>query len=502
MLVKNIVFNYIGRLYSTLIGILILPMYLMYMGAESYGLVGFFTLIQAWMQLFDAGMNPTLAREVAKLKNVKIKQLQLVTVVNTVEICFLFVALCLGIGVFVSKEWIATGWLNVEEISFETVTNVLSAIAIIISLRWMSTINRSGINAYEEQVWLNVADIIINTLRFPGSLVLMMYTSGDIIAYFYFQIVVAIFELAILRFKFRKLLPDISGKYDLFSFLELKRIAPFALSVAYTTSIWVFLTQLDKLLLSNILSLADYGYFTLVATISMGLISLSSPVSKAILPRMTALLAQGKEDAMIKIYRLSTRLVVSITAPLAIVISMYPELVIYVWTGDLVAAKWGSDILPMFVLGSGLLTIIAFQYYLQYAFGRLSYHVYFNTFSIIINVPLIVYAATYYQALGVAWVWLGYRVFSFLIWVPIVHKKFVSGLHYSWLLKDVFPSMLLSVCIAYLSIEYMSFELGAERFIIFWALSSVVLVSVSLCLSVSFSKIIFNRFLHGSKLAG
>jgi O-antigen/teichoic acid export membrane protein len=60
---RNILANYASQTYVTLIGILMLPVYLRYMGAEACGLVGFFTMLNALFQLLDMGLTPTLARE-------------------------------------------------------------------------------------------------------------------------------------------------------------------------------------------------------------------------------------------------------------------------------------------------------------------------------------------------------------------------------------------------------------------------------------------------------
>ncbi|MFP3441368.1 hypothetical protein R0K18_26935, partial [Pantoea sp. SIMBA_133] len=84
-----------------------------------------------------------------------------------------------------------------------------------------------------------------------------------------------------------------------FCWPELQRIAPFAISIAYTAAIWVLLTQLDKLVLSKTLTLSEYGYFTLVATICSGVMMFSGPISKAILPRMTALSSEGNHEQLI-----------------------------------------------------------------------------------------------------------------------------------------------------------------------------------------------------------
>src|SRR2546430_4078970 len=53
-------------LYAALIGIAMVPLYLKYMGIEAYGLVGFFAMVQAWSQVLDFGLSPTLGREAAR----------------------------------------------------------------------------------------------------------------------------------------------------------------------------------------------------------------------------------------------------------------------------------------------------------------------------------------------------------------------------------------------------------------------------------------------------
>ena len=60
--------NFIGLCYTTIIGIVILPLYLQYLGAEAFGLVGFFTVLHAWMQLLDMGMSPMLSRQAAQAR--------------------------------------------------------------------------------------------------------------------------------------------------------------------------------------------------------------------------------------------------------------------------------------------------------------------------------------------------------------------------------------------------------------------------------------------------
>ena len=44
---RNILASFASQIYVTLIGIVMVPMYVRYMGPEAYGLVGFFAMLQA-----------------------------------------------------------------------------------------------------------------------------------------------------------------------------------------------------------------------------------------------------------------------------------------------------------------------------------------------------------------------------------------------------------------------------------------------------------------------
>lgn len=491
---KNIAFNYGGQLYSTLIGILVLPLFLEHVGAEAYGLIGFYTLIQAWMTLLDLGMTPTLGREVARLRGNPKEAKRLVTIVNSLETVFFCIAVLFAIFLILGRGWVSNSWLTVETLPLSTVQTAVAIIGLTVAIRWVSSLSRSGINAFEHQAWLNVFEVIVNTLRFPVALFLVVVLDGNVLAYFYFQLAIVLLEVVILRGKLRRLLPSVSAPR--FCWPELRRIAPFALSIGYTAAIWVLLTQLDKLILSKTLTLSEYGYFTLVATISSGVMMLSGPVSKAILPRMTALFAAGKHEQMLLLYRRSTRLIVVLVMPIALTIACLPYKVLFAWTGNEAAAQWGEGILPLFTLGAALLAIIAFQYYLQYVYGNLKYHVRYNTFSALLNVPLIIFAAIHYGPLGVAWIWFGFRFVSLIVWVPFIHHKFAPGLHNKWMLEDVLfplaPVIIVIVAGVYISSQFN--DIGRFGQV-------VVLVLVSISATVVAAMTVFWHFFR-SKFSG
>lgn len=436
---KNIAFNFIGQFYVGFIGIITLPLYLNLLGAEAYGLIGVFTLLQAWMQILDLGFSPTLSRQIAASKSTTSKNsTDIRTLLKSLEFIFSITAMAAALSIYLASDWVAQEWLSTQEIQNSIVSNCIMVMGLIIAIRWPVTLYRGGINGYEQQPWQNIANIIITTLRFPASLALIWAGIIDIYGYFIFQLVISLIEMTAFKIKINSLLPPKTKNCPFFSPSAIREVLPFAASSAYIGALWVLVTQLDKLILTSILPLNEYGYFSLAATISSAIIVLSGPLSTAILPRMTSQLSLGNTSDMLNIYRLSTRFLTCIIAPVVLVIAIYPYELIQLWANNTEASSWAKDVLPLFVIGNGLLAIGSFQSYLQYAYGNISLNVKYNTISSILAIPAIYYSATNYGAIGAGYTWIAFRLITLVIWTPFVHKKLAPGIHTKWITFDVF----------------------------------------------------------------
>ena len=65
---RNLTYGFVNSIWVALLSIVMVPLYIKYLGAESYGLIGFFVTLQILLQLLDLGLSSTLNREVARHK--------------------------------------------------------------------------------------------------------------------------------------------------------------------------------------------------------------------------------------------------------------------------------------------------------------------------------------------------------------------------------------------------------------------------------------------------
>lgn len=65
----GVISGYASQVYVLILGMAFVPIYIRLIGAEAYGLVGFFTMLQAWFGLLDLGLSATASREATLYKS-------------------------------------------------------------------------------------------------------------------------------------------------------------------------------------------------------------------------------------------------------------------------------------------------------------------------------------------------------------------------------------------------------------------------------------------------
>jgi O-antigen/teichoic acid export membrane protein len=254
----------------------------------------------------------------------------------------------------------------------------------------------------------------------------------------------------------------------------IKPLLKFALSIALLSLIWALATQTDKLILSKMLSLADYGYFTLAILVAGGVNVVSAPVSNVIMPRLATLEAENNHDELIRVYRQTTQLVSIVAGSATVTMVLYAEPLLWAWTSDLRLAHHVAPILQLYAEGNAILAVSAFPYYLQYAKGDLKLHLIGNLLLITLLIPFIIWSVSQYGALGAGYAWLLVNAIYFILWIPLVHLRFEKKLHLRWLIFDVLIIFLVTTLTGYgLSIT-VSVAI-ANRW---WQLSIIVMVGV------------------------
>jgi O-antigen/teichoic acid export membrane protein len=420
------------------------------MGAEAYGLVGFFSMLQAWFNLLDLGLSPTIARETARFQAGVLDRLTYARLLRTLQILFFTIAGLGGSVLFFASDYLSDVWLKLEHLSPAVVKTAIELMAGGVALRWMSGLYRGIISGSEKFVWLSSFNTAIATLRFIGVIPVLMLVGSSPVVFFIYQLGIASIEFVGLMLKAKFLAPVLTVSDQPLGSPRtlLAATAPvlqFALGSAFTTVVWVLVTQTDKLILSSLIPLSDYGFYTLAVLVAGGIPMMCMPITNSVQPRITKLDAEKDQLGEFALYRATTQLVMAIIVPITALMVTFPEVVLRIWTNDPAIAEHSAATLRLYALGNAILSVNALPLLLQFAQGNLRLHVLGNVIFAAIYLPLLIVLTRAFGTAGACWAWLGLNLFSFAVWVPYIHEKFFTRNHFLWLIKDVLPITLICV---------------------------------------------------------
>jgi O-antigen/teichoic acid export membrane protein len=207
----------------------------------------------------------------------------------------------------------------------------------------------------------------------------------------------------------------------------------------------VILTQMDKVILSRILSLEMFGYYALAWTVATSLAGLFTAVFSSIYPRLTQLVSINDQDELKRLYHESCQFISVLILPAAIVIALFSKELLLLWTQSPTKTENAYLLVSILICGTALNGLMYLPYALQLAFGWTSLSFFKNVIAVILLVPFIIYMATHYGVVGAASVWFILNAGYVLFEIPVMHLRLLRGEKWRWYLQDV--CLPLTVCI-------------------------------------------------------
>ena len=429
----NVAANFVGRIWTTALGFLFIPVYLRFLGIEAYGLVGFYSTLQAVFGLLDLGLSITIHREMARLtaEGDRVQQRDLL---RTLEAVYWGVSLTIGLGVLLLAPLIATHWVHAEHLTAGSITMAIRLMGIVICMQLPWGFYQGALMGLERQVFINGTLIVMGTLRSAGAALVLWLVSPTIGAFFLWQAAVSITHTAwVARAAWR----TIPGASPRFVPQYLRTVWIFAATIAANALIGTVLTQMDKVVLSRLLTLEQFGYYALAGSIASIAWLAIVPVNQALFPRFTQLVQLRDEGTLATVYHRAAQTLAVVILPLSVTIVFFAWGLIATWTRNPVAADNTVLVVRLLIIGTTLNGIASLAGQLQAAAGWPQLVMFTNLISAILLVPSMVFASSRFGPAGAAGVWIllnsGYLIFT----IPIMHRRLLRGELGRWYWQDV-----------------------------------------------------------------
>ena len=400
--------NVSSRVVSVVLTLALVPIYLHVLGLEIYGVLGFYASLQAALMIFDFGLGGAVFRELAKSGKRSPLPSDLASLVRSVEVVYWGIGLGLGIVIFFLARWFAESWLN-SSLSADFLEQATKLMAVSLLAQWPLGFYVSAFRGRHQQVSANLLSTSALAARGIGGAAVLTWGSGTLSSLLYIHIFAnAAFTLVGAMWFWQSNSKE--RTLVAMNFRSLAIIKTTARQLFLASILTITLSQMDRLLLSYLIPLRDFGTYSLSLTIASVILLVPAPVSDTMAPGLISAFAKNPADLW-NAFRRVCNVSSVIAMPVAIAIMVVPDWILMAWVRT-------SEIGPT---AATTLRLMAMAYLMQNLSNQA------DLLQIVSNwlVPTLGCRAVAIAVLGP------------LMWV-LVHKFGIEGAAFTWVIVGFF----------------------------------------------------------------
>lgn len=475
---KNIIANYVGKIWGIISVFVFVPFYIKILGIESYAVINFYTVILTIMYFADGGLSAALNREIARSSD---KQ-YIGNMLFTIEKVYLVICLFIILVIFSFSGIIAGNWLNSHMISAENLSLYISLMGVSVALQLFTTLQSSGLMGLEKQVLSN--GIQVASSMFRSAIVLIpLYFYPTLLTFFIWQVSINFIFFFITRYNLWKFIKtNMSYKFDK---QVLKTVGRFAGGMMLMAIISSLNTQIDKLVISKILSLKEFGYYSLAGILSQVPVLIITPIAVAILPRMVKYSANTEKDKLTKLFHVNTFVLSALATSGAMVLFLFTKDFVLIWTNDILIANAIENVTKVLLIGGVFLSFQYMPYHLAIANGHTKTNVRLGVVAVICIIPALIFFVKQYGLIGATYTWLIMNLFAYFYLGYFIICKFLKNEFKRWLINGTLIPLIMAIVIGVVS-HFITINLPKGYYVLLY---SIIIGLISLALNL----VVFNK---------
>jgi O-antigen/teichoic acid export membrane protein len=431
---------------AALMPLLFVPIYIQVLGIEAYGLIGFFTSIQVMFALLDLGLGAAANRELARLSVDPLAHHTARQFTRTLEVLYWLTAVLLGVLLALVAPLLATKWVNLRNMSVQEAQLALALMALAFATRWPFALYVGALTGLERQPLLNRLRVATEILRSGGAVMILLFVSPTLVAFLIWQVGVTFAASITAAYLTWRVLPP-SREPPSFDWTQLRRIQRYMVGISGIAVTVAILTQMDKLILSKLLSLEEFGYYMLAWTVANALTILVGPIFSAYFPSLSRAVALKDEAALRSLYHRASQMMAGVILPVGITVAFFSRDVLHLWTQDTLLAERAHVVLSILLMGTIVNGLMNIPYGILLAHGWTSLPFYANLAAIAVLFPMVVVLANLFGPVGAAAAWLTLNMGHMLVTQQLLHRRILPTEKTAWYVDDTIQPLLIVVTI-------------------------------------------------------
>lgn len=432
----NLAAQFLGSGWTAVASLVFIPLYVQFLGIEGWGLVGFFATFSAWALLLDLGLGAAMNREMARLAGEALPAARVRALFGAVQRFAALGALAVACAGAVLAWPLAANGLQSSTLPRAEVAGAVALMGLAVAAQWLATLYKQALLGLQHQLWISAYGAAAATLRGLGAVAVLGWISPTIEAYLVFQALAGCVETVVLRRALQQRMPGPEVAHMPWR-EAVAALRPFCAGVAATTLLATLLTQADKLLLAQLVPLAQFGLFMLGVAVAQGLAVVVVPVQNVAYPRLSELAARGDERRARDEYHALSQLLSVLLLPPAAMLCLFPRDVLFAWTGNPATADGAAALLAVYALGTALNGLMHMPHVAQLAHGWPRLAAVQNMVAVVLVLPALLWAVPRHGAIAAAWIWVALNAGFLVFGTHAMHRRILQGEQGTWFVQDI-----------------------------------------------------------------
>lgn len=431
---RNLIVGLSNSIWSAIIGLAVVPFYLEYLGIEAYGLIGFFVTAQSLLQLLDMGIAPTINREVARCSAAGSIQ-DAGKLLHSLAVIYWGIALLIAILIFSLAPLISEYWLQSKKLSPETISHAIMLMGLVIACRWPIGLYQGALIGAHRLAISSIINMAMVTIGSVGAVCVLKFITPTIEGFFIWQACLGIAYSLIIREAAWRIVGNSKAKK--FSCKSIRIVLRFSLGVGAISLSGLFLTQLDKVILSKTVGLTNFGQYMLATMVASSIYVIIVPIFNIVYPRFSSLARKKSGHEFFSEYGESSRLLSILLSPIVMALMFSAKPLVSLWTGNEALAIEVAPLVSILLIAYGLHGLMHMPYALMLAEGETiaMFKIYIALIAVMI--PITTTLSINYGAIGGAWAQLLLFTLYLMLGTYVTHSRYFKGSAVRWLLRDI-----------------------------------------------------------------
>jgi O-antigen/teichoic acid export membrane protein len=399
---RQIVANYVGSAVSILAPVVTSPIYLHALGPEQWGLLGVVLTLVALLALLDHGIHQTLLREFAIRSHPESPEnAELPWLLHRFARLYWTFALIVGVLVVLLSKIIATRWLHADGLDPALCWKAIALAGIFVTVQIPGLLYGSALIGTGNQVAYNAVFATAMFARHAVGIGIMLFRP-NVLWLIGWYVAVGAAETAVRRHLALRIAGPRGAQYSHSDSTRLVFTSAAGMSAAVLLG--ALSAQIDKVLLSGLVSVEVFGYYAVAANVSLALLNLVYPIVTAALPRLAA---TGERSG--DYHRVLVRMFAGILCITVIVGSIFwlgGRRLLLLWLRDAAYAANVWNPLSLLLIGTGLNALYNVGYAVWVARGAVRPILFVNVVAVVLSAAGIPWLVGRYGIRGAAMVWI------------------------------------------------------------------------------------------------